>query len=64
MLYTVEELRKGWEVVGRDLTARTDYQAVARVSVRPGMYRTAAPVEPNRHYFWLPPEGHLEAMDR
>lgn len=63
MLVTVEELRKSWEVVGRDLPAVSDYQAVSMVSSRPGMYRTAAAAEPNRHYFWLPPQGRLEPMD-
>lgn len=63
MLVTVEELRQSWEVVGRDLRAASDYQAVSMVSSRPGMYRTAAAAEPNRHYFWLPPQGRLEPMD-
>lgn len=63
MLYTVEELRHGWQVIARDLPGRDDYQAVARVSRRPGMYRTAAAAEPNRHYFWRPPQGRLEPMD-
>lgn len=63
MLITVEELRQGWEVVGRDLPATSDYQAVSMVSSRPGMYRTAASAEPDRHYFWLPPHGRLEPMD-
>lgn len=64
MRYTVEELHGGWEVVGRDLRAPDGYQAVSRVSRRPGMYRTAAPVEPYRRYFWQPPGGRLEPMDR
>jgi hypothetical protein len=64
MLYTVEELRRNWEVVGRDLPAATGYQAVARISGRPGMYRTAAHREPDRRYFWLSPQGRLEPMDR
>lgn len=64
MLYTIEELRHQWEVVGRRVPAASDYIAVARVSRRPGMYRTAAPTEPGRHYFWLPPRGRLEPMDR
>ena len=64
MRYTVEELHNGWQVVGREIPAATDYLAVARIGRRPGMYRTAAPVEPGRHYFWLPPRGRLEAMDR
>jgi hypothetical protein len=43
MLYTIEELRHQWEVVGRRVAAASDYIAVERVSRRPGMYRTAAP---------------------
>ena len=46
MLYTVEELRHQWEVVGRRVPAASDYIAVERVSSQPGMYRTAAPTEP------------------
>lgn len=64
MLYTVEELRHRWEVIGRDLPAADHYQAVLRVRKRSGMYRTAAPSEPGRHYFWQPPKGRLEPMDR
>lgn len=64
MLYTVEELNQGWHVVAERIAARSDYQAVATVSLRPGMYRIAAPIEPARHYFWRPQAGRLEAMDR
>ncbi|MGD9734688.1 MAG: hypothetical protein AB7V58_03625 [Solirubrobacterales bacterium] len=64
MVYTVEELRRGWRVVGEEVRGISDYQAVSRVVHRAGMYRTAAAVEPERHYFWLPPGGRLEAMDR
>ncbi len=63
MLYTVEELRRDWHIVGRDLNAATDLQAVTQASHRPGMYRIAAEAEPERHYFWLAPSGRLEAMD-
>ncbi|MGH2936889.1 MAG: hypothetical protein ACRDPE_02070 [Solirubrobacterales bacterium] len=63
MLYTVEELHHSWTVVGRDLPAHDSYHAVARVSRRAGMYRTAASAEPERRYFWLPPRGRLEPMD-
>jgi hypothetical protein len=63
MVYTVEELNKGWQVVARNVSARSDYQAVIAASRRPGMYRTAAPIEPARHYFWCPQRGRLEAMD-
>lgn len=63
MHYTVEELRHDWHVVGRDLSALTGYQAVCEASHRPGIYRTAAATEPERRYFWLSPNGRLEAMD-
>jgi hypothetical protein len=62
MHFTVEELRDGWHVVGTRLQAATDQQAVAKVSPRPGMYRTAARLEPERHYFWRGPGGRLEPM--
>jgi hypothetical protein len=64
MFYTVEELRNDWHVVAC-LEAVTGYQAVSNAQDRPGMYRTAAPIEPERRYFWQPPDGKpLEAMDR
>lgn len=63
MLYTVEELRHDWQIVGQDLRAPTAYRAVSQASRRPGMYRIAARTEPERRYFWLEPSGRLEAMD-
>jgi hypothetical protein len=63
MSYTVEELRHDWHVVAKDLRAATGYQAVLTASQRSGIYRTAAPVEPDRRYFWRAPDGRLEAMD-
>lgn len=63
MVYTVEELNRGWRVIAKDVSAPSDYQAVASASRRPGMYRIAAPAEPARHYFWRPQRGRLEAMD-
>jgi hypothetical protein len=63
MLYTIEELSGGWKVVHEDVCAGTDFDAVSSACVHPGMYRTAAPVEPQRHYFWLSPRGDLEDMD-
>lgn len=64
MVYTVEELNHGWQVVARNVSAQSEFQAVIAASRRPGMYRTAAPLEPARHYFWCPQRGRLEAMDR
>lgn len=64
MVYTVEELNKGWQVVARNVSAPSDYQAVIAASRRPGKYRTAAPIEQARHYFWRPQRGRLEAMDQ
>jgi len=63
MLYTVEELNRGWHVVAENVSAGSDYQAVLAASRRPGMYRTAASIEPARHYFWCPQRGLLEPMD-
>jgi hypothetical protein len=64
MIYTIEELRHDWHVVARDLPAPTRYQAVRAAGRRPGIYRTAAALEPERRYFWLAPNGRLETMDR
>lgn len=64
MPYAIEELNQGWQVVARDIPARNDYQAVIAASRRAGMYRTAAPIEPARHYFRRPQRGQLEEMDR
>jgi hypothetical protein len=64
MVYTVEELRHDWHVIGKNLRATTGFQAVSQASHRPGMYRLAGEIEPDRRYFWLPPNGRLEAMDR
>lgn len=64
MRYTVEVLDRSWQVIGHEVPASSEFLAVAKVGSRPGMYRTAAEVEPRRHYFWLPPGGGLEAMDR
>jgi len=63
MPHTIEELREGWHVIGRDVPAPNCFQAVSKVSHRPGMYRTAAAVEPERRYFWLSARGQLEPMD-
>lgn len=63
MLYTIEELRTGWQVTRRDVNAPSGIDAVRRACERPGMYRTAAPIEPQRHYFWLSPRGTVEDMD-
>jgi hypothetical protein len=63
MRYTIEELSGGWKVARRDVSAPTDLDAIRRACRRPGMYRTAASVEPQRHYFWLSPRGTVEDMD-
>jgi len=63
MTYTIEELRHDWHVVAEDLRAATGYQAVLTAGGRPGIYRTAALAEPDRRYFWLAPNGRLDAMD-
>jgi len=64
VIYTVEELSGSWKVTRKDVDARTGLDAVRRACERPGMYRTAASTEPERHYFWLSSRGTLEDVDQ